>query len=286
MATSAEVTASLAITTVEITTTTVVVEEREGAQASSEKKTAEAPAADLAASVGKNEGAQASSEKKTADAPAADVAASASGTAETTGATVALKPVYFPWQAGQPEKPAVPLTPEEEDEQEARRLGRLAVLVLFVFFTGALVLAIFVSIYRSVHAPPRVWIPIEATEKKGYVMKPARLLTCVQRLRSLDEEMENESKHLWYRMRVGNRHALRVWQDWSRDWQQRMELLNKQCPLRGDDDISRSFRRASKRMLELHKRQEKAFTRFFSDTAWLFREVREGLHVLKEELRP
>ncbi|MCK6511635.1 hypothetical protein L6R29_16900 [Myxococcota bacterium] len=196
-----------------------------------------------------------------------------------------IKEVYFPWQAGQEKKVEEPLDPEQIALKEAQRFGRLVALICFGLFAGVVVISIFVSIYRAVHAPPQVWIPLENTERKGYVMPPHRLRTCVARLRRLDQEMEQESKNLWFRVRRGNRYYLTAWQDWSRDWQHRMDVLLKQCPLRGDDEISRSFRRASTQMLELHKRQHKVFSEFFSKAAWLFREVREGMHVLQEELR-
>ncbi|GEM_PF-2465772 len=196
-----------------------------------------------------------------------------------------IKEVYFPWQAGQEKKVEESLDPEQIALKEAQRFGRLVALICFGLFAGVVVISIFVSIYRSVHAPPQVWIPIENTARKGYVMPPHRLRTCVARLRRLDQEMEQESKNLWFRVRRGNRYYLAAWQDWSRDWQHRMDVLLKQCPLRGDDEISRSFRRASTQMLELHKRQHKVFSEFFSKAAWLFREVREGMHVLQEELR-
>jgi hypothetical protein len=206
-------------------------------------------------------------------------------TAATSSEGAQIKEVYFPWQADQEKKPEEALTPDQIALKEAQRLGRIFALICFGLFAGAVVISIFVSIYRAVHAPPQVWIPIENTNRKGYVMPPARLRTCVARLRRLDQEMEQESKNLWFRVRKGNRYYLTAWQDWSRDWQHRMDVLLKQCPLRGEDEISRSFRRASTQMLELHKRQHKVFSDFFSKTAWLFREVREGMHVLQEELR-
>ncbi|MCB9637661.1 MAG: hypothetical protein H6727_02005 [Myxococcales bacterium] len=197
----------------------------------------------------------------------------------------ALKPVYFPWQAGGDKEPEAPLSEEQIQLKKMQRLGRLAVLVCFGLFSGAVVISIFVSVYRAVHAPPKVWIPLEKTGSKGYVMKARRLRTCASRLRSLDLEMETESKNLWFRVRRGNRYYLTAWKDWSRDWQRRMNILLTQCPLRGNDEVSLAFRRASTRMLELHKRQEKVFSKFFGEAAWLFREVREGLHILQEELR-
>lgn len=163
-----------------------------------------------------------------------------------------------------------------------RRLGRVLAVVLVSLLIAFNVIAMFFSILRQVTASPNVVI---STPEGGKAIRPARLRSCVARLRRMDAELEQESKHIWYRLRHKNRHHLTAWLDWSQDWRNRMNALNKQCPLRGKTGLPRSFQRALESMLELQKRQEKAFQSFYTDSAWLFREVREGLHHLQEELR-
>lgn len=189
------------------------------------------------------------------------------------------------------EESLAPKTPPSSDEEAAlgppieeweRRLGRVLAIVFLSVFIAAIVLAMFFSILQQVTASPQVALP---PREGGKILRLSRLHSCVARLRRMDQELEQESKNIWYRLRHKNRHHLSAWLDWSQDWRTRMDTLMKQCPLRGKSGIPRGFQRASESMLELQRRQEKAFRSFYTDSAWLFREIREGLHMLQEELR-
>jgi len=230
------------------------------------------------------------------------------------------------------------------------QMGRLFVFLVYGLVTSGMVLAIFHSIYQHVSTPPKI---VSFKDGKHQIMKASHVKQCVKGLRALNEELETESKHLWYRMRHGNRHYvamweawgkdwrkrlkklmkqcplgtqklqtqksarvnvcttglkklenelekkraiwlsgprgpkrdLRKWKDWGKDWRQRTNALINRCPIYGQNEIARAFQRASKRMLVLQKRQEKAFSKFFGESSWLFRDIRQSLHILKEELR-
>ena len=164
-------------------------------------------------------------------------------------------------------------------------IGRLIVALVLVGGAGSFVIAMFGSLYAAVSQPPKVYLTTaKGTPKKRVLMKPARVLRCVQRLRRLDKELEHESTALWHRLRKGNRLSLRSWEDWARDWQRRMKLLQRQCPFQGSQKLPRAFQRASQRLLVLHKRQARFFARFFKKNLWLFQEIKQGMRTLKEDL--
>ncbi|MEM1008909.1 MAG: hypothetical protein AAGJ35_07865, partial [Myxococcota bacterium] len=195
------------------------------------------------------------------------------------------EPVYFPWQEGEAQGAGEELSEEQRQLRQFQRWGRGIVMFLFAVFSGGFVIAMFVSLYQAVHAPPKVWIPAKSSGENRRLISPWHLHMCLVRLQRLDREMEHESKQLWYRVRHGNRYYLTSWRDWSLDWQRRMKQLMEWCPFRAKDKISRGFRRASLRMLSLQKRQTEMFSAFFSKNQWLFREIREGLQILQEEVR-
>lgn len=174
------------------------------------------------------------------------------------------------------------LSEEEEALRWNKQLGKTLALFMYLIFTVGVLLALFMSLFRAVTAKPKVLAGFGSSSK---YMKVSKLKQCVKRLRGLDRELEHESAVIWYRVRKGHRHYLTAWNDWARDWRRRMLELRRQCPLQGRSEIARAFRRASRNMLELQSRQEKTFRKFYKNSMWLFREVRQGLHLLKEELR-
>lgn len=111
------------------------------------------------------------------------------------------------------------------------------------------------------------------------------LQVCTQQFNQLNQELQKKSASLWLKTRQGPSHYAKGWQDWSRSWQLRMMLWQQRCPVHGEGDIALAFRRAHTQMLELQRQQEKALLQFFSQSADLFRDIRQALHGLKEELR-
>jgi hypothetical protein len=111
------------------------------------------------------------------------------------------------------------------------------------------------------------------------------LRTCTQQFNKLNQELQRKSSSLWLKTRQGPSHYLKGWQDWSQFWQRRMQLWQQRCPIHGEGEIVLAFRRAHTQMLALQRQQEKALITFFSQSADLFRDIRQALHGLKEELR-
>ncbi len=165
------------------------------------------------------------------------------------------------------------------------KLGRLLSMALYAVFSAGFVIALFASLFHAVNLPPKAWERLESG--KVVKIKASHLKDCVKRLRLLDRDLEEQSRELWFRMRHGNRYSryLVLWKDFSKNWKRRMLKLRRQCNLQERTVIGRSFQRTVRGLSQLQARQEKAFYQFYKDAEGLFREVREGFHSLKEELR-
>ncbi|TNE47923.1 MAG: hypothetical protein EP343_17755 [Deltaproteobacteria bacterium] len=249
-----------------------------------------------------------------------------------------------------------PNSPRPQLEWE-NRLGRYLVMAILGLVGGSFTLAILLSIYNSISAPPQVWGVPPSPKRAAPLMSRQRLRVCRQHLERLSNEQYRETTSLWYRMRNGHRGHLTLWQEWSRDWQRRMKNLLKRCPMRnkataqktsnnplslssctekfqalntqlqqkgrvlwekarpgansylqgwkdwsgswyrrmqqwrqrcpvfGEGETARAFHRAHHQMLVLQRKQEKALLAFFQKSSDLFRDIRQALHSLKEELR-
>ena len=163
-------------------------------------------------------------------------------------------------------------------------IGRLIVALVLVGGAGSFVIAMFYSLYSAVSRPPKVYASVPGKPGKRVQMRSSVVRKCIRRLRKLDKELEHESTALWHRLRKGNRLSLRLWKDWAQDWKRRMQLLQRQCPFKGDQKLPRAFQRASRRMLILHQRQVTIFSEFYKKNAWLFHEIRQGMRTLKEDI--
>lgn len=112
------------------------------------------------------------------------------------------------------------------------RLGRYLVLLLLIAVGGGCTLAMFISIYRSITAPPKVWrVTAGASPSGSQQLKRSRIRACRQHLERLHAEQGTETTALWYRMRKGHRGHLTLWAEWSRDWKRRMNRIQAQCAM-------------------------------------------------------
>ncbi len=260
-------------------------------------------------------------------------------------------------EQGSQDHPNTASSPRKKLDWEFR-LGRQLVLLILFLVGGSFTLAMILSIYRSITAPPQVWGTSNSTSKQGiqrlkrgrikvcrqyleqlhteqarettalwyrmrrghrghltlweewsrdwkhrmlrlqkqctmlssktspsHPTKTLSLRTCTQQFARLNKELQSKSSTLWLKARQGSKHYLKGWQDWSRSWQRRMHLWLQRCPIHGENDIAQAFRRAHSKMLILQRRQEKALLAFFKSSSGLFRDIRQSLYNLKEELR-
>jgi hypothetical protein len=121
--------------------------------------------------------------------------------------------------------------------------------------------------------------------RKAGTQLPLAMQHCVQKFEKLNRELQNKSTKIWLPKHHGQRHEIQEWKEWSQNWHQRMNLLLQSCPIYGEAEIGRSFQRAHKRMLDLQIQQEKYLTQFFEHSAEIFRDIRQSIQNLKEELR-
>jgi len=122
-------------------------------------------------------------------------------------------------------------------------------------------------------------------EKIASSLRSKTIKKCVQNFSKLNEDLKKRTEKWWLAKRRGHHHYLKGWKDWSNSWQQRVHTLLKTCPIYGQGEIARAFRRAHSKMLALQDKQEKALIKFFTESSDLFRDIRQSLHSLREELR-
>lgn len=114
---------------------------------------------------------------------------------------------------------------------------------------------------------------------------PLSLGTCTKQFNKLNNQLQSKGRVLWEKARPGATSYLRGWKDWSSSWHRRMKLWHQRCPVFGEGETARAFHRAHRQMLALQQQQEKALLAFFKKSSGLFRDIRQALHSLKEELR-
>ena len=181
-------------------------------------------------------------------------------------------------------KKTIKKTPTDPKLLRYMRIGRKIIMFFYAVFSLGFVIALFISLYHSVNLPPKAR---EIWNNKIVTMKASRLKSCVKRLRLLDYDLEEKSKDLWFKMRHGSRYSryLILWKDFSKNWKRRMHKLKQQCRLQETTNIGRSFQQTVRGLSKLQTYQEKSFYDFYKNSGHLFRDVRQGLHALKEELR-
>lgn len=120
---------------------------------------------------------------------------------------------------------------------------------------------------------------------QGSTNRLKTLKQCRRKFNGLTRILNKKSDALWLNVRKGQTKQLQKWKSWSKRWERRIHTLVKQCPLNGRGEIAKSFHRASQKMLELQQQQERALVPFFSKSSDVFRDIRQSMHSLKEELR-
>jgi ketosteroid isomerase-like protein len=108
---------------------------------------------------------------------------------------------------------------------------------------------------------------------------------CAKKMAALTKTLKKKATALWDNERKGRQGDLQKWQDWSRNWNRRMGMLIKRCPLYDKGEIAKAFHRASHKMMQLQREQERVVLPFFKKSSDLFRDIRQAMHSLKEELR-
>ncbi len=255
--------------------------------------------------------------------------------------------------------PEPSITSEKWVKKKSRRweyrLGWWLALSSFIAVGGSFALAVLWSVYRSVSSPPKVWGKPKTTLNprkslsisqiktcanhlkelhreqlrettalwfrisrghRGYLtlwqewsrdwterlnelmdrcpfanpeemkkLRPTSLEKCYKNGKKLWEELEKKSKSIWEPKKHGGKHFLQNWREWSEDWKNRMNELLLRCPIYGPRDIAKAFYHAYYQMLKFQKKQEKMVFELFSSSLELFRDLRQSLHKLREELR-
>lgn len=126
---------------------------------------------------------------------------------------------------------------------------------------------------------------LDAKDSKSKPLVPKRLSQCVGEVQQLSKALQKRADALWLKTPRGQSRDMDRWKDWSGDWQRRMRGLIKRCPLYHKGDVAQAFHRASTQMLRLQQEQEKALLIFFRKSSDLFRDIRQSMHSLKQELR-
>ncbi|WP_242396302.1 hypothetical protein [Anaeromyxobacter oryzisoli] len=156
---------------------------------------------------------------------------------------------------------------------------RVGLWVLYLAVIAFALAVVMTSIVRHLRGPHRA----AAT---GALPTRAALRVCVADLAALQREQNERAWRLGGE--IGEEDAIARWEDWSREWEQRVDDLSDRCRLDASDPDPQGFggrqelARARDEVLALHRAYRAQVNRFGQEGADLARAAARSLDVARE----